>query len=315
MKYDAIIILGPTASGKTNLSIDLAEKLQTEIVNADSMYVYKELNIGTAKPTKEEMRNIVHHLIDIVEPDEDFNVVDYRNAAKEVISDMQNRNLIPIIVGGTGLYIDSLINDFSYGNDSFDPKIRENINNDLNKYGKEHIYNLLKSIDPVSAEKLHVNDTKRVCRALEIFLTTGKTKSEITNYDEPIIKNPLLIGLNPPREILYDKINKRVDIMIENGLESEVFSLTMKLAFIHYDKFIETCQSLRGIGYREFIDMDRNYHTNEEIIEKIKQHSRNYAKRQMTWFNRNKDIIWFDPTKNCNIVEDIIDLYNKRTTN
>ncbi|MBE5738413.1 MAG: tRNA (adenosine(37)-N6)-dimethylallyltransferase MiaA [Clostridiales bacterium] len=304
--YDSIIIIGATATGKTDISIKLAKKLSTEVINADSMYIYKNLNIGTAKPTEEEMAGVKHHLISIVEEKDSFNVSEYRELAKAKIEQFRSRELTPIIVGGTGFYIDSLIKNYSYGETGSNNELREQLQADLDKYGKEYIYKQLEALDPVSASKLHINDTVRVIRAIEIAKSSSRSKSEIINNECPILQKPLLIGLNTDREVLYDRINRRVDIMLKNGLIDEVKSL--------YDQGYtpEECQCMKGIGYKEIVDYLRGNTTLDDSIEKIKQHTRNYAKRQITWFKRNKDIIWFDSVKTDKdeIVNEIIKLYN-----
>lgn len=305
--YDSIIILGATATGKTDISIRLAKKLNTEIINADSMYIYKNLNIGTAKPTEEEMAGVTHHLISIVDECDTFNVSEYRQLAKEKISEFRKKGLLPIIVGGTGFYIDSLIKDYSYGETGSNMQLREQLQGELNKYGKEYIFDKLKSLDPISAEKLHPNDTVRVIRAIEIALSSSTNKSEIINLEKPLLSNPLIIGLNMDRELLYSRINQRVDIMLKDGLLDEVKSL--------YNRGFtpENNQCMKGIGYKEITEyLDVNYDL-DTAIEKIKQHTRNYAKRQITWFKRNQDIIWFDPstTSKDEIIDKILKLLNK----
>ena len=302
--YDSIIILGATATGKTGISIELAKQLKTEIINADSMYIYKDLTIGTAKPTNEEMQGIKHHIIDVASPEVDFNVIDYRNIAKTVVDDFNKRKLLPIAVGGTGFYIDSLISNYSYGNATHSNDIRNQLNLELEKHGKEYIYNRLKEISPESAERLHVNDSVRVIRALEICLLNNSDKIEHTNNQEPILKKPLLIGLTMDRESLYNKINKRVDIMINNGLIDEV----TKLYNLGYRP--ETHQSMKGIGYKEIVEYLNGNNSLDDAIDKLKQHTRNYAKRQITWFKRNKAIHWFDIEKDSNIINKIIELYH-----
>ena len=310
LNYDSIIILGPTASGKTSLSITLAKKLNTEIVNADSMYIYKDLNIGTAKPTKIEMDNIIHHLIDFVDADKTYNVSQYRSDASRVILSITGRGFVPIIVGGTGLYMYSLINNYSYGETIKNDTIRNELELLLEKSGKDYLYDELKKIDPETASKLHPNDTKRVIRALEIYRSSGSLKSDIQNTSDPVLKNPLIIGLNCDRNYLYERIDARVDIMIQNGLIDEVKKL-------YEEKKLnpETHQSMKGIGYKELVSYFRGEISLEEAIEKIKQHSRNYAKRQITWFKRNTNIHWFDPINDKDILNKIIDLINKKTLN
>lgn len=303
--YDSIIILGATATGKTGLSIKLAQKLNTEILNADSMYIYDKLNIGTAKPTETEMNNIKHHLIGFVDPQNAFNVSMYRIEAEKIINAFKSENKLPIIVGGTGFYIDSLIKNYSYGETIKNEEIRDSLENDYREHGLDYLYNKLSQVDPESASKIHKNDKTRVIRALEIYYSSGQRKSEIINLNEPILKNPLIIGLNIPRETLYERINKRVDLMLSEGLINEVLTL--------YNSGLtpENYQSMKGIGYKEIIDYLRGNISFEEAIEKVKQHTRNYAKRQITWFKRNDNIIWFNPLEEENLDDKIIKLYNE----
>ncbi|MGN0960883.1 MAG: tRNA (adenosine(37)-N6)-dimethylallyltransferase MiaA [Christensenellales bacterium] len=302
--YDAIIIFGATATGKTKISIELAKELKTEIINADSMYIYKDLNIGTAKPDELEMDGIKHHLIDFVESNLNYNVVDYRNDVVIVLKHFKDKNLIPIIVGGTGFYIDSLITNYSYGNASHSEELRKELNEQLEKFGKEFLYNKLKQIDPNTASKLHINDTIRIIRALEINILSGN-KLSISNNEELLIKNPLLIGLNMPRDVLYNRINQRVDLMISNGLINEVIDL--------YNKGLTplNSQSMKGIGYKELVDYIEGKCTLDFAIDKIKQHTRNYAKRQITWFKKYNNAHWFDSQNDINIVNSIIELFKK----
>ena len=304
--YDAVIILGPTATGKTSISIELAKLLETEIINADSMYIYKELNIGTAKPTIDEMNGIKHHLIGYVNAKDEYNVSSYRDDVKDVLTKIINEKKIPIIVGGTGFYIDSLIGNYSYGEITKNDEIRKRLECELSEFGKEYLYNKLQKLDSATAQKLHPNDTKRVIRALEIILSSGNKKSEIINLDCPLLKNPLIIGLNYPREILYDRINYRVDIMMKNGLLDEVKFLYFQLGLTP-----ENNQSMKGIGYKELVGYLRNECTIEDAIDKIKQHSRNYAKRQITWFKRNEKIIWLSPLEVNDIPKKILELIKK----
>ena len=302
--YDSIIILGPTASGKTSLSIDLAKELKTEIVNADSMYIYIGLDIGTAKPTIEEMKNIKHHLISFVEPSQNFSVSEYQQNAKQTIQTIRDKNLCPIIVGGTGFYIDSLIKNYSYGNTIKNEAIRKELEDELKIFGKEYLYDRLKKLDFQSSQKIHLNDTKRVIRALEIFLSSNQKKSEIQNSNDVVLQNPLIIGLDIPREKLYERINKRVDIMMQNGLLEEVKAL--------YNSGLnpENSNAMKGIGYKELVSYIKGEISLNEAIDKIKQHSRNYAKRQLTWFRRNDNIIWINPEEK-DIVNKILTLYKK----
>lgn len=303
--YDSIIILGATATGKTNLAISLAKKLNTEIINADSMYVYKYFDIGTAKPSKEELSQVKHYLVDFLEPHIDYSVASFREDVKDIIEKNFNNNKIPIIVGGTGFYIESLIKPFTYGSAEKNLALRQKLLAEQEKYGNEYLYEKLKELDYDTSLKLHKNDTKRVIRAIEIFMTSGSKKSEIVNDTQIIFKSPLIIGLNIDRNVLYNRINSRVDNMINNGLIEEV----KKLYNLGYSP--DNCNAMKGIGYKEIVSYLNNECTLEEAIEKIKQHTRNYAKRQITWFKRNENIIWCNPSEN-NLADKIINiLYSK----
>lgn len=270
-----IIVCGPTASGKTALSVEIAKLLETEIIYADSMDIYKGLDIGTAKPTIEEMGGIKHHLIDVVEPTDSFTVFDYREKAKPIIDNLIQNGKIPVICGGTGFYINSILYNLSYGQGTGDLKVREKYKDLAEKYGNEYVYNILKEVDSVSAEKLHYNDLKRVIRALEIY-ETGVKKSDIVDEKTPNY-NYIAVYIDFERAELYDRINKRVDIMFENGLLDEIKMLL--------DKGItKDCQCMQGIGYKEvlsFIDGDMDL---DSVKEQIKINTRHYAKRQLTFF-------------------------------
>lgn len=300
--YDSIIILGATASGKTAVSIELAKRLGAEIVNADSMYIYRDFDIGTAKPSTMEMGGIKHHLISFVDPLSDFSVADYRQNAKNAIEDILNKNIVPIIVGGTGFYIDSLINTFSYGGDK-DSKLRAELESELESCGKDYLYSRLCKLDSETAKKLHPNDVKRIIRAIEICLTSKTKKSEIENNCDAILKNPLIVGLNVDRDALYSRINLRVDKMIEAGLIDEVKALVAK----GYTP--DNCNAMKGIGYKEIYSYLIGETPLEFAIEKVKQHTRNYAKRQITWFKRNDKIIWMTPS--CDFVDKILKLFER----
>lgn len=303
--YDSIIILGATATGKTDFAIKLAKKLDAEIINADSMYIYKEFNIGTAKPTVKEMKNINHHLIDFLSPLESFSVSTYRELASIEIEKLRTRNVLPIVVGGTGFYIDSLIKTYSYGNSDRDEKLRAELENELKSKGEIYLHDKLSKLDFESAQRIHPNDTKRVIRAIEICLNSKVKKSDIANLSDAVLKKPLIIGLTMPRDILYERINNRVDVMISNGLLDEVKSLKDK----GYN--VSNCNAMKGIGYKELLDyLDEKCSLNESI-EKIKQHSRNYAKRQITWFKRNEDIIWLD-SRDKNSIDIVLDKFKNK---
>ena len=296
MKPKVIVIVGPTASGKTGVSIELAKKINGEIISADSMQIYKEMNIGTAKVTEEEMQGIKHYMINIVEPNENFNVAKYRTMAEQAVREIIKKGKIPIIVGGTGLYISTLVNGIELSEEKDNQHIRAKLEEKYNTVGIEPLYEELKKIDPESAKKIDKNNIRRVIRALEIYKQTGKTKSEL---DRESIKETefdyRLYGILIDREILYERINERVDMMINQGLIDEVRTLKEKYSF--------SKTALQGIGYKEVLSFLNNDISKEEMIECIKQESRRYAKRQMTWFKRDERIKWCSKEI---IVEEII---------
>lgn len=288
MDYNCIIILGPTASGKTSLSINLAKLLNGEIVNADSQQIIKKLDVGTAKISEEEKENIPHHLFNIINVGDEFSVSEYRNLAMNTIRDIWNRNSFPIIVGGTGFYINSLIYDYSFGNTEKNDEIRANLEQLAKDKGNRYVYSILSELDPESASKLHENDLKRVIRAIEIFKLSGEKKSNQSLTHNKDLK-PLIIGLNVERQVLYDRINKRVDLMLKNGLEDEVNKLFKSKI---YDN--EKLSNELPIGYSEWYDYFNNNISKEETVEKIKQDSRHYAKRQITWFKKVENVNWIN---------------------
>ena len=299
-KQKVIVICGPTASGKTDISIELAKKINGEIISADSMQIYKDMDIGTAKPTKEEMQGIKHYLLDFVSPEERYSVAQYKHDAKKTIKEILSKGKMPIIVGGTGLYVDSLIYEIEYSDIKIDEKYRKELEEIAEMQGLEKLYKMALEIDPIAMEKISENDKKRIIRVLEIYKATGKTK---TQQEEESRKNPVeydykVFAINWDREILYQRINKRVDIMIEQGLIEEVKEILKK-----YTKFPTAMQ---GLGYKEVADYINGNYTKEEMIEKIKMETRRYAKRQLTWFRKNKQTIWLDGTNdiqnNINII-------------
>lgn len=289
MKKSIIIIAGPTASGKTKTGIEIAKNLNGEIVSADSMQIYKYMDIGTAKPSPEEQNEIKHHMIDIIYPDENYSAALFKKNAAKVIDEIYSRNKMPIIVGGTGLYINSLIFDLDFSKAPEDVEYRNYLKNIDAEYGNEYLHEMLKECDPDSYKKLHVNDVKRVIRALEVYKVTGKSISSYNNN----IKNAeskynyLYLGINMKRETLYSRINKRVDEMFEKGLVDEVKSLKS----LGYNKSL---QSMQAIGYKEVFDYLNGKFTIDETIDIIKQGTRRYAKRQLTWFNHQGNIKWFN---------------------
>ena len=287
-KEKVVVICGPTASGKTALSIELAKKINGEIVSSDSMQIYKEMDIGTAKTTKEEMQGIKHYMIDIISPEKRYSVADYKKEAKEAIREIIKKGKTPIVVGGTGLYVDSLIYEIEYPNIEFDEEYRKKLEIQAEKEGLENLYEQAKRIDPEAIKKISQNDKKRIIRILEIYHATGynKTEQERKSREKEPEFDYKVYGLNMPREKLYKRIDLRVDIMIKQGLIEEVEKI--------YKKYSEFPTAMQGLGYKEVVEYLKNNLTKEEMIEKIKQETRRYAKRQMTWFRKNKQKIWLD---------------------
>ena len=289
IKPKVIVIVGPTASGKTALSIELAKKINGEIISCDSMQIYKDLNIGSAKPTVEEMQGIKHYLIDEVEPTQRFSVAEYKKRAEKAIEEIIKKGKTPIVVGGTGLYANSLIYGIEYNEIKYDEKYR----NELMKFaqteeGLESLFEKARKIDPKAMEKISKNDKKRIIRILEIYNSTGATKTE---QEKESRKNDVkydykVFALNMERSVLYERINKRVDIMLEQGLIEEVKNILKK-----YNEFPTAMQA---IGYKEIVEYFNGDLTKEEAIEKIKQESRRYAKRQLTWFKKIANVKWLD---------------------
>lgn len=287
-KQKVIVICGPTASGKTALSIKLAKKINGEIVSSDSMQIYKDMNIGTAKPTREEMQDVKHYLIDFISPNQRYSVADYKIDAEKAIQEIIDKGKIPIVVGGTGLYIDTLIYGIEYPKIEFDEEYRNKLDQREKKEGLDKIYEEAKKIDEEAIKKISPNDKKRIFRILEIYHSTGKTKTEqeiISRQNGPKYDYKVF-AINIEREKLYERINKRVDIMIKNGLIEEVKKLLTK-----YDEFPTAMQ---GLGYKEVKEFIEKRISKEEMIDKIKQESRKYAKRQITWFKKNKQTIWIN---------------------
>lgn len=298
-----IVIAGPTASGKTSLAVELAKKINGEVISCDSMQIYKDMSIGTAKPTVDEMDGVPHHLIDFVAPDERYSVADFKKDAEEKIEYVLKKGKTPILCGGTGLYIDTLI----YGIDYPDIELNQEYRNFLMKKtesedGLKEIYEEANKIDPEAMKKISENDRKRIIRVLELYKATGKTKTEleVISRSKGVKYDYRIFAINMDREKLYERINKRVDIMIEQGLIDEVRNVIDK-----YDKFPTAMQ---GLGYKEVVEYFEKKLTKQEMIDKIKQETRRYAKRQLTWFRKNKNIIWIegldDREKNINIILD-----------
>lgn len=289
MKKPLIILTGPTAVGKTELSVKLAKALQGEIISADSIQVYKYMDIGSAKVTKEEMEGVKHYLIDELMPDEEFNIFYFKEKAKEYVNEIYKNNHIPIVAGGTGFYIQSLLYDIEFKNEESDDQIRNELYQLYEKQGAAYIHNMLKKIDPESAAAIHENNVKRVIRAIEYYRLNGE-KISTHNEREKQKNSPYNFKyycLNMDRKLLYERINKRVDIMVQNGLVEEVKSLLN----MGYSKNLV---SMQGIGYKEIVLYLEGNITLEEAVEMIKQETRRFAKRQLTWFRREKEVTFIN---------------------
>ena len=290
MTTPLIILTGPTAVGKTDLSIQLAKAVDAEIVSADSMQIYKYMDIGSAKVTEEEMQGVKHYLVDEIEPDMPFSVSEYKRMAEEYIDEISSRGKNVIVTGGTGLYLNSLIYDMDFGKSDANQELREELNKELEENGPAYMYEKLVSLDREAAERIHPNNTKRVIRAIEVAMSGEKMNdfSKDLRYNKKY--RPIIIVLNRDRQALYDRINLRVDIMLKNGLIEEVKGLLEK-------GYTKDMISMQGIGYKEIIKYFDGEYTLDEAIEIIKRDSRRYAKRQLTWFRRYEDAKWFEIDK------------------
>lgn len=290
MTTPLIILTGPTAVGKTDLSIQLAKAVDAEIVSADSMQIYKYMDIGSAKVTEEEMQGVKHYLVDEIEPDMPFSVSEYKRMAEEYIDEISSRGKNVIVTGGTGLYLNSLIYDMDFGKSDANQELREELNKELEENGPAYMYEKLVSLDKEAAERIHPNNTKRVIRAIEVAMSGEKMNdfSKDLRYNKKY--RPIIIVLNRDRQALYDRINLRVDIMLKNGLIEEVKGLLEK-------GYTKDMISMQGIGYKEIIKYFEGEYTLDEAIEIIKRDSRRYAKRQLTWFRRYEDAKWFEIDK------------------
>ena len=291
-----VAIVGPTAVGKTSLSIDLAKRFNGEIISGDSMQVYRGLDIGTAKVTPEEMDGIPHHLINVRELDENYSVADFQVAARQTIQEITERGRLPIVVGGTGLYIQSLLWDYKLGSEGEpeDDTLRKSYEHFAEKNGNQALWERLQAVDSLAAEKIHFNNRKKMIRALEVFELTGHSILEPKEQPEKLYDS-FLIGLNTDRAILYQRINHRVDLMVEQGLLEEA------------KKLAETpdVQAAQGIGYKELFPYFAGEMSLEAALEEVKLHSRRYAKRQLTWFRNRMSVHWFDLVQQPKVINDI----------
>ena len=289
-KIPLVVIFGPTASGKSDLAIRLCKEIDGEVVTADSMQVYKGMDIGTAKPSLDEMRGVPHHMIDVAEPTENYSLAKYVEDAEKVIEKIWQNGKIPVLAGGTGLYIDTLVNGMVLSETNTDEEYRKGLYDMAQEKGNEYVHNLLKEVDLKSAENIHPNNLKRVIRALEFYKVSGKKQSEHIKKAERCETpyNTFKFGIAVDRELLYERINKRVDIMFDKGLVAEVEKL--KNAGID-----ERYTSMQAIGYKEVLLYLNGNMTFDEMSELLKKATRNYAKRQNTWFKREQDTLWIDP--------------------
>lgn len=288
MKPIVYVIGGPTASGKSKLAVELAKKVNGEIISADSMQIYKEMNIGTAKVNKEEMQGVQHYLVDFVSPDERYSVSNFKKDAEKAIEEILEKGKTPIVVGGTGLYIDSLIYGIEFQNEEVDLEYREKLNKIADEKGLESLYKKAQEIDPEAMKKISINDRKRIIRVLEIYHKTGKTKTEqeLQSRKNEVKYEYKVFAITMDREKLYERIEKRIDFMIEQGLIEEVKQIL--------EKYHTFPTAMQGLGYKEVIEYINGHITKEEMIEKIKGETRKYAKRQLTWFRKNKQTIWLN---------------------
>ncbi len=300
-KIPLAVIVGPTASGKTKLAVDLAKAFHGEVISADSMQIYRYMTIGTAKPTPEEMDGVPHHLIDFLEPDQPFSVAQYVELARQTIEEVDSRGHLPIVAGGTGLYIDSLIYHIDFTHIENDPALRSRLQEEANTLGGEAMLERLRQVDPILAPKLHANNLGRIIRALEVYYLTGKPMSwhQQQSRLRPSPYETKILGLTyRDRQKLYDRIDLRVEKMVENGLLEEA-----KVLFA--SKFSNT--ATQAIGYKELTGYFSGEKSLEECVTQIQQQSRRYAKRQLTWFRRNPEIHWLEVDA-CKNYEELLDL-------
>lgn len=283
-KEKLVVILGPTATGKSHCAIEVAKRMDGEIISGDSMLVYRQMNIGTAKPTAAELASVPHHLVDILPPDAEFNVTAFKEQAERLITDINNRGNLPVIAGGTGLYIKALLENYAFNNVGIENETRSQLESYAAEHGKEALHEMLQKLDAEAAQRLHVNDTRRVIRAIEAA-QQGEQVNQYGAAEMPY--DALVFGINMERAFLYERINQRVDKMLADGLEQEVRSLLAA-------GVPEDSQSMKSIGYRQMLWYINKEMTYDEAVDKLKQATRNFAKRQVTWYKRMPYIQWFD---------------------
>lgn len=307
-RHPLFVLIGPTAVGKTKLSIEIAKKIDGEIISGDSMQVYKYLDIGTAKIRSEETQGIPHHLVNIKKPTESFSVAEFKKLAEEKISEIYNKGKFPMLVGGTGLYVNSVINNYNFTENDSSQKIRENLKRVVVEQGVETLLAKLNEIDPISAQKFHPNDQRRIIRALEVYYSTGKPISlnHNTNNNDNAKYNLIMVGLNLAREKLYKRINVRVDEMLKEGWLSEIENLLQHGVSIN-------APALQGLGYKQLVMYLEGWLSYEEAVELIKRDTRRFAKRQLTWFNRDNRIYWvqMDNKYENEILEEILSYFGR----
>lgn len=288
-KERCVVIVGPTAVGKTKLGIEMAKALNGEIINGDAMQVYRDLDIGTAKVTEEEAEGIPHHLLDFLDPRESYTVADFQKEARPLIHALNEKGKLPILVGGTGLYVKAVLFDYQFNEVSEDSELREGLQKRADEEGPDVLYKELLEIDPGARERIHPNNVQRVIRAIEIYHKTGQSMSDqLPNAEPRLLYDPIIIGLTLNRAVLYERINRRVDLMIKEGLIEEARGL--------YDRGIRGTQAVMAIGYKELYGAFEGTYSIEEAIDLIKRNSRRFAKRQLTWFRHQMSMDWFDLT-------------------
>lgn len=308
-KERLVVILGPTAVGKTALSIELAKKMKTEIISGDSMLLYRGFDIGTAKPTLTEMQGVPHHLIDVLEPDEEFNVTRFKELAGQKIAELNKAGKVPLLAGGTGLYVKSLLEDYQFNTAGSDNAYRQELEELAAVRGREYVHAMLAQVAPQTAARLHINDFRRVIRALEVYHCGGEVLSQENKLQSAgeLVYDALVVGLTMERSRLYERINKRVELMVENGLIDEVRHLLA--CGVPID-----CQAMKGIGYKEIAAYLQGEFSLDEAVDAVQKGTRHFAKRQLTWFRKMPYIVWYDVGE-MEMMDIMENIYNKAAGN